>query len=166
MRCFLAVPITDPALAEAQRLEASLRERITATRWARPETLHLTVHFFGNLEEERALAAVELVRPVAAQTVAFDVELSTLGAFPPRGTPRVLWLGPSRDVAPLTALALECRTVLGSAGFVVEERAYHAHCTLGRPRLAWSAGARAAWTAAVAESRVAHAIHGCAPCAL
>ena len=153
MRCFLAVPIADPALAEAQRLEASLRERVTATRWARPETLHLTVHFFGNIEEERALTAVELVRPLAARTLAFDVELGTLGTFPSRGAPRVLWLGPTRDVAPLTALALECRAALGGAGFDVEERVYHAHCTLGRPRLPWNAGARASWAAAVAEPR-------------
>ena len=153
MRCFLAVPIADPALADAQRLEASLRERVTATRWARPETLHLTVHFFGNIDEERALTAVELVRPLAARTLAFDVELSVLGAFPSRGAPRVLWLGPTEAIAPLTALALECRSTLGGAGFDVEERAYHPHCTLGRPRLPWTTGARAAWEAAVAESR-------------
>ncbi len=153
MKCFLAVPIAEPALADAQRLEASLRERVAATRWTRPETLHLTVHFFGNIDDGRALSAVELVRPLAAHTPAFDVEMSTLGAFPPRGAPRVLWLGPSGDVAPLTALALECRTVLGGAGFDVEQRAYHAHCTLGRPRLPWSADARVAWAAAAAEPR-------------
>ncbi len=111
------------------------------------------MHFFGNVEEERALSAVELVRPIAVQTVAFDIELNALGAFPPRGASRVLWLGPSRDVAPLTALALECRKVLGDAGFEVEQRAYHAHCTLGRPRVPWSADARSAWTTVVAESR-------------
>jgi len=151
VRCFLAVPIAEPALAETQRLEASLRERIPATRWARPETLHLTVHFFGYVDDDRALSAVELVRPLAARTAAFDVEMSTLGAFPPRGAPRVLWAGPALAVAPLTALALECRTVLGGAGFAVEERAYHAHCTLGRPRLPWGASARSAWAEVLAE---------------
>ena len=60
----------------------------------------------------------------------------------------MLWLGPARDVAPLTALALECRVALAAAGFEVEDRRYHAHCTLGRPRLPWSAEARAAWAAA------------------
>jgi len=152
VRCFLAVPIAEPALAEAQQLAASLRDRVAATRWARPETLHLTVHFFGNIDEERALTAVELVRPLVTRTTTFDVELDTLGAFPSRGVPRVLWLGASRDAVPLTALALECRAVLRGAGFDVEERPYHAHCTLGRPRLPWNAGERASWTAALAES--------------
>ncbi|MFZ0179316.1 MAG: RNA 2',3'-cyclic phosphodiesterase [Candidatus Dormiibacterota bacterium] len=150
MRGFLAVPLADPGLGAAQRVQGELRERVPDVRWARPETLHLTVHFFGSIEEERAAAAIELVAPVALGTAPFDVALDRLGAFPLRATPRVLWLGPARDIAPLTALALACRIALGGAGFAVEERRYHAHCTLGRPRLPWSDGARRAWAAAAA----------------
>jgi 2'-5' RNA ligase len=155
VRCFLAVPLADPGLGAAQRLKGELRERVPDVRWARSETLHLTVHFFGSIEEERAAAALELVAPVALGTAPFDVALDRLGAFPPRASPRVLWLGPARDIAPLTALALECRVVLGAAGFDVEERRYHAHCTLGRPRLPWTDGARTAWAAAAAADRTA-----------
>lgn len=145
VRCFLAVPLADPGLAMVQRLQGELRERVADVRWARPETLHLTVHFFGAIEQQRAGDAVEVVQPIANRTASFDAVLDRLGAFPPRGMPRVLWLGPSRDIAPLTALALECRTELEAAGFPVEHRRYHAHCTLGRPRLRWSDSARAAW---------------------
>jgi RNA 2',3'-cyclic 3'-phosphodiesterase len=155
VRCFLAVPLADPGLGAAQRLQGELRERVPDVRWARPETLHLTVHFFGSIEEDRATAALELVTPVARGTAPFDVALDRLGAFPPRGTPRVLWLGPARDIAPLTALALACRVVLGAAGFDVEERRYHAHCTLGRPRPPWGDGARTAWAMAADADRTA-----------
>ena len=153
MRCFLAVPLADLALVAAQRMQGELRERVPDVRWARPETLHLTVHFFGMIDEVRAATALELVAPIARGTVPFEVALDRLGAFPSRGTPRVLWLGAARDIAPLTALALECRVALGAAGFEVEERTYHAHCTLGRPRPPWSADARAAWAAAAAADQ-------------
>jgi RNA 2',3'-cyclic 3'-phosphodiesterase len=153
VRCFLAVPLADPGLSAAQRLQGELRERVPGVRWARPETLHLTVHFFGVIDEERAATALELVAPIAGGTVPFEVALDRLGAFPPRGTPRVLWLGSARDIAPLTALALGCRVELGAAGFEVEERHYHAHCTLGRPRLPWTPDARAAWAAAASEDQ-------------
>ncbi|MFZ0128464.1 MAG: RNA 2',3'-cyclic phosphodiesterase [Candidatus Dormiibacterota bacterium] len=153
MRCFLAVPLEEPGLGTAQRLQADLRERVPEVRWARPETLHLTVHFFGQLDDRRAATALALVTPIAPNTFTFDVALDRLGAFPQRGTPHVLWLGPAGDVPELTALALECRDVLGVAGFDIEERSFHPHCTLGRPRMPWSETARAAWTAAVAESR-------------
>jgi 2'-5' RNA ligase len=77
--------------------------------------------------------------------------LGRLGAFPPRGVPRVLWLGPATEVAQLSALAGECRTVLRGAGFDVESRQYHPHCTLGRVRGTWSEDERTAWKSAVAE---------------
>jgi 2'-5' RNA ligase len=149
VRCFLAVPLAEPGLGAAQRLEGDLKARVDAVRWARPETLHLTVHFFGAIEEERAGVALEVAKPVVNRTAPFDAVLDRLGAFPGRGTPRVLWLGPARDIAPLTALALECRTVLAAAGFEVEHRPYNAHCTLGRPRVPWSDRSRAAWESSV-----------------
>ena len=39
------------------------------------------------------------------------------------------------------------RKPLAAAGFEVEDRRYHAHCTLGRPRRGWSDAASAAWAA-------------------
>jgi RNA 2',3'-cyclic 3'-phosphodiesterase len=153
VRCFLAVPLADPGLGSAQQLQAALRERVADVRWARAETLHLTVHFFGELDAARAATALEAVIPIATRTVAFDVALERLGSFPERGMPRVLWLGPANDVALLTALALDCRAVLAAAGFDVEHRRYHAHCTLGRPRLRWSESSRAAWAAAVSDKQ-------------
>jgi RNA 2',3'-cyclic 3'-phosphodiesterase len=143
------VPLAEPALGEARRFQASLAERVAGVRWARPETLHLTVHFFGTIDDARAANAADLVVPVVSRTPRFDVELAQLGAFPPRGAPRVLWLGPASEVAPLAALALECRVVLRGAGFDVESRQYRPHCTLGRPRAAWSE--RTTWKSVVAE---------------
>jgi 2'-5' RNA ligase len=151
VRCFLAVPLAAPALGEARRFQASLAERVADVRWARPETLHLTVHFFGSIDDARAAMAVDLVAPVVSRTPRFDVALGRLGAFPPRGVPRVLWLGPASEVAQLTALAGTCRTVLRGAGFDVESRQYHPHCTLGRPRGLWSDDERITWRSVAAE---------------
>jgi 2'-5' RNA ligase len=154
VRCFLAVPIAEPALAAVERLQAELRERVAGVGWARPETLHLTVHFFGQIDEDRAATALNGVTPIVERTPPFDVVLDRVGAFPEKGIPRVLWLGPAREIPQLTALALECRAVLAASGFEVEPRRYHAHCTLGRPRRNFSSDASAAWAAASAWDRV------------
>jgi len=145
------VPIAEPALSETRRFQASLAERVDGVRWARPETLHLTVHFFGTIDEAHAANAVDLVFPIVSDAPTFDVELGRLSAFRPRGAPRVLWLGPASEVAQLTALALECRKILRSAGFGVESRQYNPHCTLGRVRAQWSEGAHSTWASVVAE---------------
>jgi 2'-5' RNA ligase len=151
VRCFLAVPLAGLGLTAAQRLQADFRDRVGDVRWARPETLHLTVHFFGDVADDRAAAALEVVAPIAESTPCFEVILDRLGSFPPHGIPRVLWLGPSGEVTSLTALALECRAALSAASFDVDKRPYNPHCTLGRPRLRWSAGARTAWAAAAMD---------------
>ena len=149
MRCFLAVPLREPALGAAQQALARLREDVSDVRWARPETLHITVHFFGSIDESAAERAIEATRPVTAETRPFEVVLDTLGAFPDRGWPRVLWLGSSAASAAMAELAAGVRGRLHGAGFEVEERPFRAHCTLGRPRTPWPRVARDSWDAAV-----------------
>jgi 2'-5' RNA ligase len=151
VRCFLAVPLAEPGLTAVRRLQADLRDRVLDVRWARPETLHLTVHFFGDVGAERAAAALEVVAPIVERSSGFEVILDRLGSFPPHAIPKVLWLGPSAEVKSLTALALRCRAALSAANFDADKRPYNPHCTLGRPRLRWSAGARTAWAAATRD---------------
>jgi 2'-5' RNA ligase len=152
MRCFLAVPVLEPALGEAGRVLAELRERVPAVRWARPETLHYTVHFFGKADDTEVQKALRAVEPVAQAVAPFDIELDGLGSFPPRGQPRVLWLGAAGPSGELLALAQQCRAALAAAGFEVETRPFRAHCTLGRPRQPWPAASRTAWDSAIARA--------------
>ena len=152
MRCFLAVPLAEPALLDAQRLLATLRERVVQVRWARPETLHVTLHFFGQVTDDEAARALAQVSPVAAHAAPMDLTLDRLGSFPPRGWPRVLWLGSEHESAALSTLAQNCRVALRGAGFEVEHRPFRAHCTLGRPRVPWSSEGRAAWITALSEA--------------
>jgi len=147
MRSFLAVALREPALSETGRLLAELATVVPRRecRWVRAEGLHLTLHFFGELDEGRVGEVLAAVGPVAAATPPFEIVLGGLGSFPPRREPRVLWLGVGGGGEPLGVLARACRARLGDAGFDVDERPYSAHCTLGRPRPGWSAQARAAW---------------------
>ena len=151
VRCFLAVPLAEPALNDVQHRLATLRERVVQVRWARPETLHITIHFFGQATDDEAARALAHVSPVASHTAPIDVTLGRLGSFPPRGWPRVLWLGSEQESSGFTTLAHACRAALSDAGFEVERRPFRAHCTLGRPRVPWSSEGRAAWMTALSE---------------
>lgn len=149
MRCFLAVPLRPPALVAAQQVLRRLRSEVGAVRWARPETLHITLHFFGVIADDRAAAALDAVQPVLDASPPFEVTIDTLGSFPERGRPRVLWLGCSRESEALHRLAGSVRERLRLAAFVLDERPFRAHVTLGRPREPWPREARAAWDEAV-----------------
>jgi RNA 2',3'-cyclic 3'-phosphodiesterase len=156
VRSFLAVALREPALSQASRLLEELAAAVPRAdcRWVRGEGLHLTVHFFGELEELRVGEVLTALAPVAASAAPFELALGGLGSFPPRGAPRVLWLGATAGTDTLAAVALGCRGRLRDAGFEVEDRRFSAHCTLGRPRPGWSAASASAWAAISARELV------------
>lgn len=139
MRLFLAIELPEAARAAIRsvqdRIASSLGSGATALRFVRPEHLHVTVLFLGEVappQLEVTLRALEapLERPP------FRLMLGTTGVFPARGAPRVVWLGVTdgiRDLAALNAaLASRLPPQDGSTPFVP-------HVTLARWR---RAGAR------------------------
>lgn len=151
MRAFLAIPVLQPALAAFQALRERLVAGVAGVRWAPAESPHITLHFFGALDDDAAARALAALRPALAEHTPFAVRLRGLGAFPSTQRPRVLWCGVEGDMDALSAVAQTCGVALGSAGFAIEDRPWRAHCTLGRPREPWPSDALHAWRAASAE---------------
>ena len=137
MRLFIAVEIDEPAriaAAEAiERLRAELSRRGARldVRWVPADKLHITLWFIGEVDDARAAAIVTAVQPPFPYEP-FDVRLSGLGAFPPSGAPRVLWLGVSAGQHGLAALHAETGARLRPLGFEAERRPYSAHLTVAR----------------------------------
>ena len=138
MRTFVAVfpPLTIRAAAAAGAREAVRRLGGPAdrVRWAKPENVHLTLKFLGDVREEvlgDLRAALEEVCPKHAP---FDAELAGLGAFPSARRARVLWAGVGAGFEELRSLASDIDEALASIGFEREERPYTPHLTLGRVR--------------------------------
>ena len=132
IRLFIAIrvpPEVRDALAAEQR---RLAESGVSMRWVRPEGMHLTLVFLGNVAEDRRVAT-EAATEWAAQLVApLRLAVSSLGCFPARGTPRVLWAGLAGEIEPLRALQRDLDARLRAAGFAVEDRRFTPHLTLGR----------------------------------
>jgi len=137
MRLFVAVDLSEEAraaMAAVQtRIAAALAGGSASLKWVRPEQLHLTLVFLGNVAEARVPAVVEAAgRDVGAAP--FDMVLDGVGAFPPRGAPRVLWAGVTEGAAELAAVQRELVTRVTAVGLVVDTRPFHPHLTLGRWR--------------------------------
>jgi RNA 2',3'-cyclic 3'-phosphodiesterase len=138
-RLFVAVSVPPPVQRTVEPILHRLRSRCDAAGWqvgwVPLPNLHLTLQFLGWVEGARvdpiaeALAAIELRPP-------FEVHLAGIGAFPPRGRPRVLWLGESEGGDDLAALARAVGGCLETVGFSPESRPYHPHLTLGRVKSA------------------------------
>jgi RNA 2',3'-cyclic 3'-phosphodiesterase len=67
-------------------------------------------------------------------TVAFTLTLGGVGAFPPRGAPRVLWLGIAQGLTDLKCLERDVTRRLQIAGIPEDSHAFNPHLTLARVR--------------------------------
>ena len=83
LRIFLAV-FPPPAVQRPRRTRRSRRSAApaTASSWVKPENLHYTLRFIGELGEDGARRVGEAAREAAAERAAFDAALGGLGAFP------------------------------------------------------------------------------------
>jgi 2'-5' RNA ligase len=95
---------------------------------------HLTLHFLGETEPERA-ELVRLALPgVVAAHAPFDLRTASYGVFPNFRRPRVLWLGLHGPVHRLESLQQDLGRALAGLNFESTSEPYHPHITLGRVR--------------------------------
>jgi RNA 2',3'-cyclic 3'-phosphodiesterase len=151
VRAFLAVAVMPPALEHLAALRERLVAEVGAVRWAPPGSPHITLHFFGDLDDPAAVRALDGLRPVLGEQAPVRLRLRGLGSFPSDRNPRVLWCGVDGDLARLQALSDSCRTALAAAGFAVGASRWHPHCTVGRPRQPWPAESLQSWRAVARE---------------
>jgi 2'-5' RNA ligase len=132
-RVFLAIPLSRSLQQAVSSLQRDLHFRIPGVRWTRPENLHLTVHFFGETQQEILEKIKVSMLSVRGCEDAFSLEVKGVGAFPSRHRPRVIWL----DLEPkeqLRRLHGDCLKALNAVGVATESRPYSPHLTIGRLR--------------------------------
>jgi len=135
MRLFIAIDLDDAArsaiAAEQKRIVSSLGSG--SLKIVRPEQMHLTLVFLGEVAEPKAPALTELIaQPLAGAP--FHLAFAGVGVFPPRGAPRVLWLGATDGEREVSAMQEELARRVASLDIPLEARPFHAHLTLGRWR--------------------------------
>lgn len=149
-RLFVAL---DPPEQSREELVA-LCQGLPDSRWTVPEQLHLTLCFIGETDGSSFLDIREALQEVTAAP--FNLKLEGLGLFPPRRSPRVLWVGVQANAA-LNQLQRKIVNCVRGCGVILEKRKVTPHITLARlqegalPRLERYLGAHALFSAAPFE---------------
>jgi len=133
VRTFVALELSEDARTGILGLVEEMRRRGVRASWARSGTLHLTLKFLGDVEEDELPGVVDAVERASGQVSTFTFETRSLGAFPSPRRPRVLWVGVDAPDE-LFALARAVEDELAELGFPREQRRFHPHITLGRVR--------------------------------
>ena len=141
IRLFTALSVPDDVAATLARRQTGL----PGARWHTADQLHITLTFYGEVDERRADdLSVELER--AATGGAFEIILAGVGGFGEGHRTRALWAGvePSER---LSVLAGRCRSAAERATIAVERRDYRPHLTLAYLKPEADADRIGAWMA-------------------
>jgi len=135
MRLFVAIELDKQVKDELVAAQTRLREFDRTVRWPRPEQMHLTLKFLGEVPDEQAQAVCNAAGAVAAQVEPFEVYLASCGCFPPRGRVRIVHAGVvDQSRHNLQRCRDLCEQGFAELGFAREHRPFTAHLTVGRVR--------------------------------
>jgi 2'-5' RNA ligase len=133
VRCFAALPIPEGARRTLEHALEGYREKGWPVRWVRPEGIHITLKFFGEVPRERIDAIAESIDFARDGIGPLGVTLRGFGAFPAADRPRVLWAGVEAP-AGLELLQDRVETRAEALGFPGEGGIFRPHVTIGRVR--------------------------------
>src|SRR5947209_12703016 len=125
-RLFVAIELPE----STKRLLVDLDPQIYVARWLDAEQMHLTLGFFGVVPEDVDLKLREKLSAIVFG--AFFLPIVGVGTFPPKGPPKIIWIGVGRGHPHL--FQLHKRVQEAALGAVLEPdlRTFHPHVTLAR----------------------------------
>jgi 2'-5' RNA ligase len=134
VRCFVALPLPETisvALHDLQqRLQRELDSR--ALRWVKPEQIHLTLLFLGDVLLTRIDEVQAALKRACEGAGAIDLEVAGTGCFPNARKPKVLWAGVEGEVRQLQALQSRIAQELEPFVERPDSKAFRPHLTLAR----------------------------------
>ena len=103
-------------------------------KWTAVGNIHITLKFLGEIHTSRRDAVLGSVQAVVTDRRSSCFEIRGLGAFPPRGVPRVIWAGVVEPEPSIQELVQALESSLSDRGFPREKRDFTPHVTIGRAR--------------------------------
>jgi 2'-5' RNA ligase len=134
IRSFLAFELPLEIKGIVARVSDELRQSTLDAKWVKPNNIHLTVVFMGDIETDDIPAIGEETKKVCLTHGAFDISLNGMGCFPNMRKPRVIWLGLDGDLERMSCFRDALQERLIPFGIKEEKRRFKPHLTLGRFR--------------------------------
>jgi len=134
VRAFIAIALEPGLTVELEKIQRQFQSRLShdAVRWARPEQLHLTLRFLGNVSRAQLADLTAGLDRAPAGIAPFQLALEGAGCFPNMKNPRVVWIGINGELDSLRRLQIHIERVTSGFGDQTEKRPFQAHLTIGR----------------------------------
>ena len=145
IRAFLAVELSQELRAELATVQQELKHRIqpemkrdTRISWTQPASIHLTLKFLGDMDEQAIGPLLAAVEQAIGRQIPVNIPFERLGVFPRPQSPRVLWVGPSQnwergaEAKRIAEIHGAIEQACEGLSFLRETRPFSPHLTLAR----------------------------------
>lgn len=135
IRSFLAFDIPAEVRKKLASVISDFKEKEKGIRWADPGNIHVTMRFFGSVEEE--LLNGELSEKIELATRGFGtarLNCMGIGVFPNWKYPRVIWAGFSGETGKVITLHDKVESFLSPFNLHEDRRQFRLHLTVGRTK--------------------------------
>jgi RNA 2',3'-cyclic 3'-phosphodiesterase len=131
IRTFVAVAIPENVQRSLGEQSHLLRSMGLAGSFPKPESIHLTLKFLGDVQESDVYRFGEAIQAAVQGIEPFRLRVEGLGVFPGLSAPRVVWIGVEHHER-LHLLQSRVEASFEELGFPREGRAFRPHLTLAR----------------------------------
>ena len=138
-RLFLAINL--PQQIKEQLFDLVLKLQKTnknkPIKWVEKDNFHLTLHFLGDTPEEKIQEITQALKPIVAdfKTLNFQL-LNSISSFPNLKDPKVIFLEMKElNDGQTVKLQKQIGEALTKLGYIIDNRPFRLHLTLGRIKL-------------------------------
>jgi len=130
-RVFIAINL--PEKIKKELIDFSQKWPDLPVRWAKKESLHLTLAFLGYLSDEDLVKICQAIEEISLKHSAFFLNFNKIDYGPKdKGVPRLIWLeGQKSEKLSLLKKDLD-KILMQTIGFLPENRDFMPHITLAR----------------------------------
>jgi len=132
VRAFIAAQIGDKLREALSGVIDELKKSDPYVKWVKPENLHVTLKFLGEVGPDKIDAIKSEMQKTAAQDKKFSLLVSGIGVIPNPRYPRVVYSNLVDDRQKLRNLSKRLDETMTRLGFEPEERDFLPHLTIGR----------------------------------
>ncbi len=134
MRLFIGVWLSEEMKQEVVYYIDQLQRDCSGFKWSSSDNLHFTLKFLGEVSGNKLESLSQALKYAAAEIKPFRLTLGTVGSFPAKGIPRILWLDVNQGKAELVKLAESVEKSCLNKGFDKNDKPFKAHLTIARAK--------------------------------
>jgi len=134
LRAFIAIEMPPPVPDIVRQSQRALQHGGIDLRWVRPENVHLTLRFLGDISTDAIEGIRCALEALADEFPSFSLQVKGAGVFPGAARPRVVWLGLGGQANLLDGLYRRLSLLLSLQGIPEERRPFRGHLTIARAK--------------------------------